>query len=222
MIKSRRGFTLIELLVVIAIIAILAAILFPVFARAREKARQTSCLSNLKQLGLGFMMYAQDYDEILPAVRADHKDSFLYPDGQQMQNRGPWYITVYPYVNNIQVYDCPSTAFKWNGRWTHPFDYAYNERVSRQPLAEFTAPAETLIVVDASGYEEYSQWGGYGWRVREVHLGPSSNIAYIDPRHNEGANIAFADGHAKWARTPDPDTMGSGVDYNISGVRFSP
>ena len=66
---SRRGFTLIELLVVIAIIAILAAILFPVFAKAREKARQTSCLSNLKQLGLSFLMYAQDYDELLPSYR---------------------------------------------------------------------------------------------------------------------------------------------------------
>ena len=100
----RRGFTLIELLVVIAIIAILAAILFPVFARAREKARQTSCLSNVKQITLSALMYAQDYDETLPF---GHSYGFW------------WYQVLQPYANNEQIFYCPSArtyypGYGWN------------------------------------------------------------------------------------------------------------
>ncbi|GBC94357.1 hypothetical protein HRbin16_00138 [bacterium HR16] len=95
----KRGFTLIELLVVIAIIAILAAILFPVFAQAREKARQASCLSNFKQVGTGVMMYTQDYDECFPYNR------FIGPGGATWSN---WKYTVLPYIKNLQVYECPN------------------------------------------------------------------------------------------------------------------
>jgi prepilin-type N-terminal cleavage/methylation domain-containing protein/prepilin-type processing-associated H-X9-DG protein len=96
---SRRAFTLIELLVVIAIIAILAAILFPVFAQAREKARQTSCLSNQKQLGLGVMMYVQDYDETYP-MTANY--------GQPAVSRNIWSDLIVPYVKNQDIFRCPS------------------------------------------------------------------------------------------------------------------
>ena len=96
--RSKSAFTLIELLVVIAIIAILAAILFPVFAQAREKARQTSCLSNTKQLGTSILMYVQDYDETYP--RACPDDWWFYT----------WENTVQPYVKNTQVYKCPSDS----------------------------------------------------------------------------------------------------------------
>jgi prepilin-type N-terminal cleavage/methylation domain-containing protein len=101
--KSRYGFTLIELLVVIAIIAILAAILFPVFARAREQARKVSCLSNLNQLGKGFLMYAQDYDETLPPPNYG-------TCGQP--NALAWADMFIPYVKNIKVFDCPSSSVR--------------------------------------------------------------------------------------------------------------
>src|SRR5207248_9806680 len=101
----RRGFTLIELLVVIAIIAILAAILFPVFAQAREKARMTTCLSNLKQVGTGLMMYAQDYDEMLPGSKV-----YANPGHPLYKSYGwaLWVPIIDPYVKNRPVYNCPS------------------------------------------------------------------------------------------------------------------
>src|SRR5262249_24653929 len=101
--RNRSAFTLIELLVVIAIIAILAAILFPVFAQARESARRTSCLSNVKQMGLAFAMYAQDYDETTPAVV--HQGSL---------DQDFWYI-IQPYVKNINMFYCPDRT-----EWTMP------------------------------------------------------------------------------------------------------
>src|SRR5579871_5464664 len=114
----RRGFTLIELLVVIAIIAILAAILFPVFAQAREKARQTSCLSNTKQMSLAVLQYIQDYDE-------------NYPMGVQNDWNNSWPVLVQPYVKSIQVFRCPddgnNTQPAWTDGWAGvPISYACN------------------------------------------------------------------------------------------------
>ncbi|MES2459380.1 MAG: DUF1559 domain-containing protein [Armatimonadota bacterium] len=106
---TRRGFTLIELLVVIAIIAILAAILFPVFAQAREKARQIACLSNTKQLALGVMQYSQDYDETLPVV------------GNNNQCRGRWHWQIFPYVKTTQVYTCPNVS---SNQWSSTANFA--------------------------------------------------------------------------------------------------
>src|SRR3954470_22632793 len=102
--QSRRAFTLIELLVVIAIIAILAAILFPVFAQAREKARQTTCLSNMRQVGLGLQMYTQDYDETLPWNRAD-VDFFGKPNA--VLN---YLSAIIPYTKNRAIFKCPSSV----------------------------------------------------------------------------------------------------------------
>jgi len=102
-----KGFTLIELLVVIAIIAILAAILFPVFAQAREAARKTSCASNLRQLGMGIQMYHQDYDKKYPYWNWSQ-------NGQGGGNMASlWHVAIFPYVKNVQLYSCPSDAQRW-------------------------------------------------------------------------------------------------------------
>ena len=111
----RRAFTLIELLVVIAIIALLAAILFPVFAQAREKARAASCLSNIKQLTLGFIMYSQDYDESFPQWKWDQTYQTSWGDQSPSdQNNATtiWYYAIFPYVKNGKVYSCPSDPRK--------------------------------------------------------------------------------------------------------------
>lgn len=100
--SAKRAFTLIELLVVIAIIAILAAILFPVFAKVREKARQTACLSNLKQIGLALMQYSQDYDEMTPQAHSGQ------PLPNWLPNDTSWRETIYPYVKSTGLYKCPS------------------------------------------------------------------------------------------------------------------
>ena len=111
--RQRTGFTLIELLVVIAIIAILAAILFPVFAQAREKARQTACMSNMKQVGLGLQMYAQDYDETLPPSPGSLAN-FGNPD---VYSRSPNFLgSLLPYTKNTGVFFCPGVSpdYVWN------------------------------------------------------------------------------------------------------------
>ena len=181
----KRGFTLIELLVVIAIIAILAAILFPVFARAREKARQASCSSNLKQLATSFLMYAQDFDEVLPPY-ADNGCS----DGHTCYQ---WWKTTMPYIQNSQVLRCPS-------RPTVSVGYAVNySRVNgcgnSPPMSKLDEPAETMTLIDGNSltyqapesgdvYYNTTDSSSWGYRVRYPH--------------NEGANITFCDGHVKW------------------------
>ncbi|MFP3903747.1 MAG: DUF1559 domain-containing protein [Armatimonadota bacterium] len=195
--SKRCGFTLIELLVVIAIIAILAAILFPVFARAREKARQTSCLSNLKQIGLGINMYSQDYDEVLPGVFTQGRE------GQwgvcTCHYWSAWAINIFPYVQNEQIFICPSYKGQgWFATGGHcgVNSYGLNHILCGQntgpSLARVEHPSECLIVADATyyvisgSYEGSFPRGDYDQRV--------------DTRHNEGANLAFVDGHAKWMK----------------------
>jgi prepilin-type N-terminal cleavage/methylation domain-containing protein len=156
----KRGFTLVELLVVIAIIAILAAILFPVFARARENARRASCLSNLKQMGVGIMMYTQDYDEIYPEMNT---------------NGRAWMYNIQPYVQNYNVFACPSSDQGYGGTTSYTFTqngYAYIQagnyggnfllmkvegNVNYAPLpvvnlASVISPAATYLVMDSGGY----------------------------------------------------------------------
>lgn len=127
--QAKRGFTLIELLVVIAIISILASILFPVFARARENARRTSCLSNLKQIGLGLMQYTQDYDErMVPGFITYPSNSYRYSNGS-MGTTAAWYDIIFPYVKNWQMFNCPSAGpdlFYKGSSGITSFPYSYN------------------------------------------------------------------------------------------------
>jgi len=179
--EMRKGFTLIELLVVIAIIAILAAILFPVFARAREKARQASCLSNLKQIGLASVMYAQDYDERFVIYR--YPDPYFWPDKLQ------------PYIKNTQVMVCPSREQR---RWEYGINYHH---ACGRKVADFQYPAEMLAFCDNQNQlASCSAPHGFG-ATYTPHLKPLP--------HNGGINIAYVDGHAKWMK-PDGEVDASG------------
>jgi prepilin-type N-terminal cleavage/methylation domain-containing protein/prepilin-type processing-associated H-X9-DG protein len=205
---GRPGFTLIELLVVIAIIAILAAILFPVFAQARSKARQSACLSNMKQLGTGLMMYAQDYDETLPLN--DYIGNGLAPllGWRDPRAGDSWCSGIYPYVKNLQIYVCPEAVTHPDPKspWRSPdqledgaVSYLMNYLTRGLPLAAVPAPADLIFLHE----------GEWRWRVAHCRPRPTSpssrmyteiNYWFYDNRHNAGANLLFSDGHAKWRK----------------------
>ena len=140
--RDRAGFTLIELLVVIAIIAILAAILFPVFAKAREKARQTTCASNERQLGLAILQYAQDNDEVVLGLKDNSGTDTAYKG---------WAGEVYAYVKNTQIYHCPDdpTASAGTAPTLVPESYVLNKNLMGSILAQQNAPASTVLLFEA-------------------------------------------------------------------------
>ncbi len=210
--QKKTGFTLIELLVVIAIIAILAAILFPVFARARENARRSSCQSNLKQIALGWMQYNQDYDEMM--VRSD---------GFSTNVAIGWGTALQPYLKSAQIYQCASESrgpddpgiSTGDGRY---MDYAINlylgQKSSSYPdnainnIAALTQPSLTVLAVD------YTANTGKSW-ITGSYVSSSGAAVNCDTadtcaaglglfpvasgtRHLEGQNVAFTDGHVKW------------------------
>jgi prepilin-type N-terminal cleavage/methylation domain-containing protein/prepilin-type processing-associated H-X9-DG protein len=179
----KRGFTLIELLVVIAIIAILAAILFPVFAKAREKARQSSCLSNSKQIVLACMQYFQDYDECVLHYRHE------LPGNTNIS----WRHMVDPYVKNSQIWTCPSAnteqGYGWNYQYLGWPGQGGTSGSAASSLAQVTEPAETVMI----GESNYSVIFG-PWQAPTAAL----HDLYTKYRHNEGTNLGFVDGHAKW------------------------
>lgn len=208
--EKRAGFTLIELLVVIAIISILAAILFPVFARARENARRASCQSNLKQIGLGIMQYTQDYDERYPRI----------DDG--VQDVGTWVDTLQPYIKSDQLFVCPSDKAPYelsggSGRKTsyglnqiyfesaahHIF--AANNGFAPASLAAIEDSAGTIAVGDTAEYYEVFPASGVTTVALDASANPPSfgdggGRGKFVARHLSTANWLFMDGHVKSLR----------------------
>ncbi len=206
--SRRQGFTLIELLVVIAIIAILAAILFPVFAKAREKARQTSCASNEKQLGLAFIQYVQDNDETMPSGSGW--------DGST-DNKG-WAGRIYPYAKSTQLYKCPDDA-------TDNLGYAANEDAlpgqGKGTIASENAPASTILIFEISGGNATgidvtntadttsatgngtgngAGFSGYDTGKMQDKWGGTLDNSFQTGRHTDGSNYLLCDGHVKYLK----------------------
>jgi len=211
--RNKRGFTLIELLVVIGILAVLAAILLPAFGRAREKARQTSCLSNIRHLAMALILYSGDYDDyFVPAMsednltrwhgaRSDLSEPFDY-------TRGP----IYPYLGGGQIKQCPSFAATAAGGFEEGTGgYGYNAQyVGGSPLpgwpdllkpanaVQIREPDATIMLADAAFLDagghliEYSFCEAPYWEAWGTRADPSIHF-----RHNGLANVAFCDGHAK-------------------------
>jgi prepilin-type N-terminal cleavage/methylation domain-containing protein/prepilin-type processing-associated H-X9-DG protein len=222
---QKRGFTLIELLVVIAIIAILAAILFPVFSRAREQARKSACLSNMKQIGTALMMYCQDWDEAFPLVvfgSLDVRTAGWTGACDPQYKSGTWRTVIQPYLKSWDVFKCPSMSpcgvpyeDNYCGAIGYPYhfdllSYGYNgQKMCGQPwpdnpnfchkLIEFPNPSQQIIVQEhITCWPDIGGWCPYVW-----HTGG----------HMGGKNWIFADGHAKWI---PPDRITKPVNMWIS------
>lgn len=212
----RKGFTLIELLVVIAIIAILAAILFPVFAQAREAARKTTCRSNLKQWGSALMMYMQDADEVAPPVAICPAGvTFTYPNGTT-GTCWLWYHPLWPYNKSYGIFNDPSAppSFNYIGGYHPPGGYGGNQFAWGMSLSQYTRPAELGMVMDsgwnrgnsaANNNPETQVWtqGGYylvDWDELCACTGGDNSNAPA-PRHQFSSNVLYLDGHVKTVKT---------------------
>jgi prepilin-type N-terminal cleavage/methylation domain-containing protein/prepilin-type processing-associated H-X9-DG protein len=224
--RIKRGFTLIELLVVIAIIAILAAILFPVFARARENARRASCMSNLKQIGLGVMQYVQDYDEKYPIAwygpsypggyqtelqtepgtpGAFFKQCTSGTCGANLTNWLTWKDMIFPYVKSVQIFKCPSSTdaeyypdYILNGAYSGVTRtyYGVSAGDGTTSMAEIQSPSTSVMI-----WETGPDAAGSPIEAQYGNNGWASSIPRWPDRHQmhlDGMNLAFGDGHVKW------------------------
>ena len=228
----RRAFTLIELLIVISIIAILAAILFPVFARARENARRTSCLSNLKQISLAFIQYSQDYDERTPLTS--------YP-----ATNISWTTGAAAYMKSTQIFRCPSDSSTiWNAPASPPIhnyystSYAMNAYMAGSNkyahLATIQSPSRVVVLADSNGLLR-DHFHPFNWVIDAEYAAYAAAqvppVSYTPPaswtldatdgqpgefprtRHLEGFNVTYCDGHVKWTKWSQawPPRSGEGL-----------
>jgi prepilin-type N-terminal cleavage/methylation domain-containing protein/prepilin-type processing-associated H-X9-DG protein len=245
--RKQSAFTLIELLVVIAIIAILAAILFPVFAQAREKARAISCISNEKQLATAERMYLQDNDEVFHELIPGGMNNLAGEVGEP----GIWMAVLQPYIKNSQVFRCPSSVIPevittFAGRNTASigmnsylgayFNW-YWDAILHQPDigGRFTPetlvqyPAVTVLFCDGFDHPVNGRLPTGYW----IDPGYGKGVRYgLSDRHSQGTNVAFVDGHAKWYRTnsilsqlainspetSDENSYEAMTNYNAAGV----
>ena len=213
--REKNGFTLIELLVVIAIIAILAAILFPVFAQARAKARQTACLSNMKQIGLGLYMYLQDYDETLAGNDTQDEGlnlplGFLTPPSNVIRTRRNWARDTQPYVKNLQVLKCPSTAPRSSFNGGNPpynenptgdnTSYALNGVTADKLIAVIPTPAETIFLREFTIFTRTCQVRPHFVNTANPTIFVEYDHLVYDNLHQEGSSQLFCDTHAKYRR----------------------
>jgi len=224
-IRRNQGFTLIELLVVIAIIAILAAILFPVFARAREKARISSCQNNMKQMGTAFAMYRSDYDGYMPL------DWFLAENNRVYR----WIHATYTYVYDDNVYQCPSEPTTTDVDWSPPYAtfgpfssfYYCHHLLASQSDSDIRTASATIMLMDGWFFPEANRGD---WMVGMFNswpntptdnLAPAQHMAawvngnadaeYVNAtilstmrRHNGGVNATYVDSHVKWINRAEP------------------
>ena len=240
--NGRDGFTLIELLVVIAIIAILAAILFPVFARARENARRSSCQSNLKQVALGIIQYTQDYDERFPRIT----------NGVTVAPFG-WADSIQPYVKSTQILKCPSftgtmgddpNAVGYSTYWMNKSlnDGSNGSNASGKSLAEVFNPSLTILNGDGGEATPHSTArfncdgcdtkGSNGVLATTCVGSPglADNLGLGGQQHLEGLVLSFTDGHVKWYKAVGPqkssvifngatpfDTSGNNPTFHVAG-----
>jgi prepilin-type N-terminal cleavage/methylation domain-containing protein/prepilin-type processing-associated H-X9-DG protein len=213
--RAGQGFTLIELLIVIAIIAILAALLFPVFGTAREFARADSCMSNEKQLALAMLMYVEDADEVFPGY-------VQFTDEGLNDDTPIWSAMLQPYMKSQQIVLCPSAANShWGGTWGERgwLSLGYNNNFggwkkcdlatnictpTRVALTQLQQPARVVLFADSSPGDTAEGYRGYiaqNWNPRQGECGEpivvNGTEAALSDRHRKGTNIAFADSHVK-------------------------